>query len=98
MNFSRGDTCYILEHNSKVRAARVISRQGQFYTIQLVGTCGAIRLRESKLFHTEEEALDHRIGVKNESGGQKEVGHPIDDYGYIDVFEGRRSGKNPHTI
>lgn len=97
MNFSRGDICYILEHNSKVRAAKVISRQGQFYTIQLVGTCGAIRLRESKLFCTEEEALDHRLGVRKESEQQRKSDPSVDDYGYIDVFEGRRSGRNPHT-
>ena len=44
MSFVRGDTCYILENNMNVRAAKVINRQGKFYIIQLVGSCGAIRL------------------------------------------------------
>ena len=56
MSFVRGDTCYILENNMNVRAAKVISRQGKFYIIQLVGSCGAIRLSESRLFETEEDA------------------------------------------
>lgn len=56
MSFVRGDTCYILENNMNVRAAKVINRQGKFYIIQLVGSCGAIRLSENRLFETEEDA------------------------------------------
>lgn len=56
MSFARGDTCYILENNMNVRAAKVINRQGKFYIIQLVGSCGAIRLSENRLFETEEDA------------------------------------------
>lgn len=53
MDFARGDVCYILENNMNVRAAKVINKQGKFYTIQLVGSCGAIRLSESRLFASE---------------------------------------------
>ena len=56
MSFVRGDTCYILENNMNVRVAKVINRQGKFYIIQLVGSCGAIRLSENRLFETEEDA------------------------------------------
>ena len=49
MAFVRGDTCYILENNMNVRAAKVINKQGRFYVIQLVGSCGAIKLPESRL-------------------------------------------------
>ena len=56
MSFVRGDTCYILENNMNVRAAKVINRQGKFYIIQLVGSCGAIRLSENRLFETEQDA------------------------------------------
>ena len=55
--FARGDICYILENNMRVRSARVINRIGKLYTIQFVGECGAIRLPESRLFKTEEQAL-----------------------------------------
>ena len=90
MNFVRGDTCYILENNMNVRAAKVINRQGRFYIIQLVGSCGAIRLPESRLFLTEEEAENSKkINQKIEESKKN-------DYGFMDVFEGRRSGKSPH--
>ena len=90
MNFVRGDTCYILENNMNVRAAKVINRQGRFYIIQLVGSCGAIRLPESRLFLTEEEAENSKkINQKIEESKKN-------DYGFIDVFEGRRTGKSPH--
>ena len=90
MDFARGDVCYILENNMNVRAAKVINKQGRFYTIQLVGSCGAIRLPESRLFLTEEEAENSKkINQKIEESKKN-------DYGFIDVFEGRRSGKSPH--
>lgn len=90
MAFVRGDTCYILENNMNVRAAKVINKQGRFYVIQLVGSCGAIKLPESRLFKTEEEAENSKkINQKIEESKKN-------DYGFIDVFEGRRSGKSPH--
>lgn len=90
MAFVRGDACYILENNMNVRAAKVINRQGRFYIVQLVGSCGAIRLPESRLFLTEEEAENSKkINQKIEESKKN-------DYGFIDVFEGRRSGKSPH--
>ena len=90
MAFVRGVGCYILENNMNVRAAKVINRQGRFYIVQLVGSCGAIRLPESRLFLTEEEAENSKkINQKIEESKKN-------DYGFIDVFEGRRSGKSPH--
>lgn len=91
MVFVRGDTCYILENNMNVRAAKVINKQGRFYVIQLVGSCGAIRLSESRLFASEEEAENSKkINQKIEETKK------VNDYGFIDVFEGRRTGKSPH--
>ena len=91
MAFVRGDACYILENNMNVRAAKVINKQGRFYIIQLVGSCGAIRLPESRLFASEEEAENSKkINQKIEETKK------ANDYGFIDVFEGRRSGKSPH--
>lgn len=91
MAFVRGDTYYILENNMNVRAAKVINRQGRFYIIQLVGSCGAIRLPESRLFKTEEDAENSKkINQKIEAVKK------TNNYGFIDVFEGRRTGKSPH--
>ena len=89
--FARGDICYILENNIRVRSARVINRIGKSYTIQFVGECGAIRLPESRLFKTEEQAL----ASKKESGLYHET-KSEGDYGYIDVFGDARKGKSPH--
>ena len=71
MRFSRGDTCYIVESNMNVRLAKVINRSGNLYTIQFIGSCGAIRLPEGRLFQTEEEAAesihqDKKVEVKND--------------------------------
>lgn len=91
MAFVHGDACYILENNMNVRAAKVINRQGRFYVVQLVGSCGAIRLSESRLFETEEAAENSKkINQKIEETKK------ANDIGYIDVFEGRRTGKSPH--
>lgn len=90
MDFARGDVCYILENNMNVRAAKVINKQGRFYTIQLVGSCGAIRLPESRLFKTEEAAENSKKMNRKIEESKK------NDYGFIDVFEGRRTGKSPH--
>lgn len=91
MSFVRGDTCYILENNMNVRAAKVISRRSNYYVIQLVGSCGAIRLPESRLFKTEEDAEDSKKINQKIEETKKE-----NNYGFIDVFEGRRTGKSPH--
>ena len=90
MNFARGDSCYILESNVNVRAAKVINKQGKFYVIQLVGSCGAIRLPENRLFRTEEEAENSKKKSQNKSIEVK------NDFGYVDVFQGRRKGEDPH--
>ena len=91
MSFVRGETCYILENNMNVRAARVINKQGRFYIIQLVGSCGATRLSESRLFRTEEDAENSKKINQKIEESKKE-----NNYGFIDVFEGRRTGKSPH--
>lgn len=91
MSFVRGDTCYILENNMNVRVAKVISRRSNYYVIQLVGSCGAIRLPESRLFKTEEDAEDSKKINQKIEETKKE-----NNYGFIDVFEGRRTGKSPH--
>ena len=91
MSFVRGDTCYILENNMNTRAAKVINKQGRFYIIQLVGSCGAIRLLESRLFETEEDAQRSRKVDKKIEAEIKE-----DNCGFVDVFGGHRKWKSPH--
>ena len=91
MSFVRGETCYILENNMNVRVAKVISRRSNYYVIQLVGSCGAIRLPESRLFKTEKDAEDSKKINQKIEETKKE-----NNYEFIDVFDRRRTGKSPH--
>ena len=88
MGFKAGDICYILESNRRVRQAKVAGKSGEFYTIQLVGSCGAIRLKESRLFGTEEDARKSMYDYVSNEAKRK--------YEYVDVFEGRRTNRSPH--
>lgn len=88
--YKTGDVCYILENNMYPKQAKICAKQGEFYVIQLVGSCGAIRLRESRIFKTEQDALD---SIKN---NKQLKDNPGDEYGYVDVFYGQRKGKPPH--
>ncbi len=56
MSFKRGDTCFILENNEWVVQAKIMSKQDSSYFVQLVGSCGALKLPESRLFKTAAEA------------------------------------------
>ena len=87
--FEQGDKCFIVENNRTIKAAKIISRQGEFCTIQTVGSCGAIRLKESRLFETEEDANNH-------INGKRIIEDDNTDIGFIDVFEGKRFKKNPY--
>lgn len=62
--FKRGDTCYILENNFRVKQAKVVNRRGKFYTIQLIGSCGAIMLPENRLFESDELAELSKKNIK----------------------------------
>lgn len=91
--FTKGETCYILESNRIVRKAYVLNQIGNMYTIQFATSDTVIRLKESRLFKTEDEAWEsrHKDEYKVDS---KEAS---DSYGYVDVFAGRRNNKNPHS-
>lgn len=88
--FQRGDIVYILENNMNVKQAKVVNRQGKFYTIQLIGSCGAFRLPESRLFDSEEAAMKSKHEYKQEIEEQKEK------VKYVDPFDGKRTNKSPY--
>ncbi len=58
MPFKRGDTCYIIENSPQAIRGKVVSKQGDIYIIQLIGSCGALRLTEDRLFKTASDAED----------------------------------------
>lgn len=84
-----GDTCYILENNQIVRKAVIVKQTGDFYLIQFGDSNGMTRLRRNRLFHSEQEAYDSRY--KNEYRTNEDL------HGYVDVFAGRRTNRNPHA-
>ena len=92
--FARGDKCYILENGRMIKEAKVVNKCGEFCTIQTVGSCGAIRLRESKLFHTKEE-IEAYIASKHRA-----ISEPMHDFidQYADPFLGRRVNRSPHRL
>ena len=54
--YKPGDTVYIVSSVNWIKEAKVLKYSGGFYTIQFTDTGGGIKLRESRLFPTEEEA------------------------------------------
>lgn len=56
--FNEGDTVYFVASSVFVRKAKVVRNAGGFCTIIFDGNCGTsgTRVRESKLYRTEEEA------------------------------------------
>ena len=91
--FTKGDACYILQSNRIVRKAYVLNQLGNMYTIQFATSDTVIRLKESRLFKTEDEAWKSRH--KNEYKVDKK--ESTDPYGFVDVFAGRRNNRNPHS-
>ena len=53
-----GDQCYIVENNMHIRPAVVVRSSGGFCTLRL-GNEKGIRVRESRLYRTPEEAEMH---------------------------------------
>lgn len=55
--FVPGDIVYIVENTSRVREATVVRSSGEFCLLRFSGG-GGIRLRESRLFRTAEDARE----------------------------------------
>jgi hypothetical protein len=77
MGFKRGDTCYILENNPHATRVKIVSKQDKTYIVQLIGSCGALKLPEERLFATAEEAEASRkppkasVSVQLSDNGRK---------------------------
>ena len=54
--YKPSDTVYIVSSVKWIKEAKVLKYSGGFYTIQFTDTGGGIKLRESRLFPTEEDA------------------------------------------
>lgn len=55
MKFEIGSNAYIVESNRIVREVTIVKHSGDFYIIRF-GTNGGIRVRDSRLFASREDA------------------------------------------
>ena len=56
MPYKRVDTCYIMNDSPTATQVKVVGKQGATYLVQMIGSCGALKLSENQLFSTKEEA------------------------------------------
>ena len=54
--YNPGDTAYIVESNRIIREVIVLKVTGGFATLRFMDSDGGIKLRESRLFPTKEDA------------------------------------------
>lgn len=54
--YSPGDLAYIVESNRFIREVKIIRASGELYTLQFTDTRGGLKLTESRLYKTREEA------------------------------------------
>ena len=89
MAFREGEEAYIIENNSRVTPVHVIRKDGDFYTIEF-SNYSRITLRESRLFHTADEAKEkiHRMPY---------VKRPITVPRYASPYQ-YDNGRNPYGI
>ena len=50
--FKIGETAFIIENNRNVTEVTIKNKTREFYTVQIIGSSGAFRLRESRLYKT----------------------------------------------
>ena len=89
MSFCEGDKAYIIENNSHVTFVCNDTATAEIYTIQFAD-CGRINLRESRLFHSEEEAHE-KIRRTPSSNGR------VIRNGYVSPYQYNNS-RSPYGI
>ena len=89
MAFLEGEQAYIIENNSRVTPVRIVRKDGDFYTIEF-SDHSRINLRESRLFHTTEEAGKK---VRRTPFAKRRV--PVSRYASPYQYD---NGRNPYGI
>lgn len=57
MGFKKGDMAYLIENHRWIRQVEIMAVSGGFYTVRFCDSeSSAIRVRDSRLFKTEEDA------------------------------------------
>lgn len=65
--FEEGDTAWIVESNRFIRKVYIVRPTAGFYIVKFADSEGAIQVRGSRLFATEEEAKKSVRGGKTET-------------------------------
>ena len=55
-SFKAGDKAWIVESTIFVKEVEIVNIKGGFVTLKFKGTSGGMRVRESRLYKTKEEA------------------------------------------
>lgn len=55
-SFKAGDKAWIIESTIFVKEVEIVNIKGGFVTLRFKGTSGGMRVRESRLYKTKEEA------------------------------------------
>lgn len=68
MKYKKDEICYIIENNIKVVPVKIMKYSSGFYTVNFLSKKGATRLKEHRIFASEEEAKSRleidRDGIK----------------------------------
>ena len=54
--FKQGDIAYIIENNRKVEQVKILQHAYGLYTVQLIKRGGTFRVKEHRLFSSEQKA------------------------------------------
>lgn len=66
MKYEIGSKAYIVVSNRIVREVTIVNRKGDYYVVRFADGEGGTRLKEYRLFPSEEAAKDCIPGNKNE--------------------------------
>ena len=76
MRFKKGDLAYIVENQRRITPVKVMAVSGGFCTVRFDSDSSAIRVRDSRLFKTEEEA-SRSLNMTGYKGRKKEEIHRV---------------------
>lgn len=76
MRFKKGDMAYLIENQQRIRQVEIVAVSGGFFTVRFCDSeSAAIRVRESRLYKTEEEASGS-LNVTEHKEHKEEI-HPV---------------------
>ena len=66
MNWKAGDKAWIVESTIFVKEVEIVNARGGFVTLRFKDSSGGIRVRESRLYKTKEEA-ENKVKINKKS-------------------------------